>query len=226
MSRVRNPLVRSLLDLRGNGRACVYTEPMWGLSMMLVLPYAGVYMLALGIKDQEIGLLATISMLSQVVFGLLGGVITDKLGRRFTTAAFDLLAWSVPCLIWAFAQNFWAFLIASLINGAWQVTQNSWDCLLVEDVPRSELTKVYSLVKAAGGVLGAVRADRGDSGGSVRAGSGRPDPLPERLRGDDRQGVHPLLLVDRDRGRSGPPGADPRGEHLAAAARVPRGCSD
>jgi len=147
---VRNPLIRSLLDLRGNGRACVYTEPMWGLSMMLVLPYAGVYMLALGIKDEEIGLLATIAMLSQVIFGLLSGVITDKLGRRFTTAAFDLLAWSVPCLIWAFAQNFWAFLIASLINGAWQVTQNSWDCLLVEDVPRSELTKVYSLVKAAG----------------------------------------------------------------------------
>ena len=150
MSRVRNPLLRSLLDLRGNGRACVYTEPMWGLSMMLVLPYAGVFMLALGIKDQEIGLLATLSMLSQVVFGLLGGVITDKLGRRFTTAAFDIIGWVIPCVFWAVAQNFWAFLIASLVNGALQVTQNAWDCLLVEDVERSELTKVYSLVKAAG----------------------------------------------------------------------------
>lgn len=39
--------------------------------------------------------------------------------------------------------------MASVINGAWQVTQNSWDCLLVEDVPRAELTKVYSLVKVA-----------------------------------------------------------------------------
>ena len=36
-----------------------------------------------------------------------------------------------------------------MINGAWQVTQNSWDCLLVEDVRRSELTKVYSLIKVA-----------------------------------------------------------------------------
>jgi len=148
--RSSSSLVSSLLGLRGNGRACVYTEPMWGLSMMLVLPYASVFMLALGVHDEQIGLLATISMLSQVVFGLLSGVITDKLGRRLTTAVFDVVAWSIPCLIWAFAQNFWYFLVAAVINGAWQVTQNSWDCLLVEDVSRTELTKVYSLVKAAG----------------------------------------------------------------------------
>ena len=123
---------------------------MWGLSMMLVLPYASVFMLALGVKDQQIGLLATIAMLSQVVFGLLSGVLTDKLGRRLTTAVFDVIAWAIPCLIWAFAQNFWWFLAASVINGAWQVTQNSWDCLLVEDIDRSEITKVYSLVKVAG----------------------------------------------------------------------------
>lgn len=142
-------MLTSLLALRGNGRACVYTEPMWGLSMMLVLPYASVFMLALGIKDQQIGLLATIAILSQVVFGLLSGVITDKLGRRLTTAIFDVVAWAIPCLIWAVAQNFWYFLVASVVNGAWQVTQNSWDCLLVEDVDRGEITKVYSLIKVA-----------------------------------------------------------------------------
>ena len=147
--RVRNPLLVSLIGLRGNGRASVYTEPLWGLSMMLVLPYASVFMLALGVHDTQIGLLATISMLSQVVFGLLSGVITDKLGRRATTAWFDIVAWAIPCLIWAFAQNFWWFLVAAVVNGAWQVTQNSWDCLLVEDVDRAEIPKVYSLIKVA-----------------------------------------------------------------------------
>ncbi|WP_197510137.1 MFS transporter [Tessaracoccus coleopterorum] len=117
--------------------------------MQLVAPYASVFMLALGVRDAQIGLLATISMLSQVVFGLLSGVITDKLGRRATTAIFDIIAWVVPCLIWALAQNFWWFLAASIINGAWQVTQNSWDCLLVEDIDRAEIPKVYSLVKVA-----------------------------------------------------------------------------
>lgn len=149
MQRPRNPMIATLLNLRGNGRASVYTEPMWGLSMMLVLPYASVFMLALGVHDAQIGLLATISMLSQVVFGLLSGVITDKLGRRRTTAIFDIIAWAIPCLVWAFAQNFWWFLVAAVINGAWQVTQNSWDCLLVEDVDRAEIPKVYSLIKVA-----------------------------------------------------------------------------
>lgn len=135
--------------LRGNPRAAVWTEPMWGLSMALVLPYASVYMLALGLHDQQIGLLATVGILSQTVFGLLGGVITDKLGRRTTTAVFDLVAWSVPCLVWAVAQNFWYFLGASLVNGAWQVTQNSWDCLLVEDAEPRLITRIYSLVRVA-----------------------------------------------------------------------------
>lgn len=142
-------MIHTLLTLRGNGRASVYTEPMWGLSMMLVLPYASVFMLALGVRDAQIGLLATISMLSQVVFGLLSGVITDKMGRRRTTALFDIVAWAIPCVIWAFSQNFWWFLVAAVVNGAWQVTQNSWDCLLVEDVDRAEIPRVYSLIKVA-----------------------------------------------------------------------------
>lgn len=149
MSQANYSLFRTLTELRGNARACVYTEPMWGFSMMLCLPYASVYMLALGIGDAEIGLLSSIGMLSQVAFGLLGGVITDKSGRRRTTAIFDFIAWCIPCLIWMFAQNFWFFLGAQLINGAWKVTQNSWDCLLVEDVEKEKITRVYSLITVA-----------------------------------------------------------------------------
>ena len=80
----------------------------------------------------------------------MGGIITDKLGRRKTTAIFDFLAWCIPCIIWMFAQNFWFFLGAQLVNGMWKVTQNSWDCLLVEDVEKDKITKVYSLVIIAG----------------------------------------------------------------------------
>jgi len=151
-----NALVATLLHLRGNPRACTYTEPLWGLSMNLVLPYASVYMLALGVRDIQIGLISSLGMVSQVVFGLLGGVITDKLGRRLTTAVFDFVAWSVPCLIWFAASfvdrraAFWFFVGASLVNGVWQVTQNSWDCLLVEDADRAQIPHVYSLVMVAG----------------------------------------------------------------------------
>ncbi|MDR0554075.1 MAG: MFS transporter [Treponema sp.] len=147
---MNNSLVKALAHLRGNPRACVYTEPLWGLSMNLCLPYASVYMLALGMDDTQVGFIATVYMLSQVAFAFFSGPITDKMGRRKTTAIFDFIAWSIPCLIWWRAENFWFFLVAAIFNGTMKVTTNSWDCLLVEDAEKSQITKIYSLVIVCG----------------------------------------------------------------------------
>jgi MFS family permease len=107
-------------------------------------------MIALGLSDAEIGFIATVYMLSQVVFAFLSGPITDKLGRRKTTAVFDFIAWCIPCLIWIWAENFWFFLVAALFNGAMKVPTNSWDCLMVEDAEKSRITRIYSLVIVCG----------------------------------------------------------------------------
>jgi MFS family permease len=147
---VNNPLLKTLKGLRGNPRACVYTEPMWGLSMNLCLPYASVYMLALGLRDSDVGFIASVYMLVQVVFAFLSGAITDKLGRRKTTAVFDFISWSIPCLIWMLARDFWFFFVAAFFNGAMKVTTNSWDCLMVEDAGKSQITRIYSLVIVCG----------------------------------------------------------------------------
>jgi MFS family permease len=146
----KNPLIQTLLGLKGNPRACVYTEPMWGLSMNLCVPYTSVYMLALGLKDAQVGFVATVYMLMQVIFAFLSGPITDKLGRRKTTAIFDFISWSVPSLIWMRAEGFGFFIVAALFNGAMKVTTNSWDCLLVEDAEKSQITRIYSLVVISG----------------------------------------------------------------------------
>ena len=45
----KSGLVHSLLSLRGNPRACVYTEPLWGIPYNLYSPYATLFMVALGI---------------------------------------------------------------------------------------------------------------------------------------------------------------------------------
>jgi len=78
-------LIKTLRNLKGNPKACICTEPLWGLSMNLCLPYASVFMLALGLNDSQVGLTATIAVLSQVVFAFLSGPITDKIGRRKAT---------------------------------------------------------------------------------------------------------------------------------------------
>lgn len=144
--RKKHPLLETLIGLRGNPRACVYTEPMWGLSMNLCLPYASVYMLTFGMNDVEVGIISSIYMFSQMIFALLSGAIIDKMGRRKSTAIFDFLAWSLPCLIWAFSQGFWFFVVAALLNGMMKITTISWDCLLVEDAPKDKITHIYSWV--------------------------------------------------------------------------------
>jgi len=148
----RNPLITTLIGLRGNQRACVYTEPLWGLSLNLILPYLAVYMLALGLRDVQIGLVTTVGMGGQVIAGVLGGIITDKVGRRRTTLLLDATAWSIPCLIWLIASYvapsmaFWVFLGASLVNSLLVITQNSWTCLMVEDADRDQIPHLFSLV--------------------------------------------------------------------------------
>jgi MFS family permease len=138
-----------LKNLRGNPRACIYTEPLWGIPFNLYSPYVSIYMLALGLAEQEIGLILSISWGFQIVLALFSGVVTDKLGRRRTTLIFDILCWSIPSLISALAQNFWYFLAAAIFNSLWRITQNSWTCLLVEDAEPHHLVDIYTWIYIA-----------------------------------------------------------------------------
>jgi MFS family permease len=121
-----NALISTLKNLRGNPRAAVYTEPLWGIPYNLYAPYASLYMLALGVKDSQIGMLASIGLALQVVFALLSGAITDKFGRKRTTLVSDLISWSIPMLILAVSQNFYYFLASTIINSIWRVSATSW----------------------------------------------------------------------------------------------------
>jgi MFS family permease len=143
-------LITSLKELKGNARGCVFTEPIWGIPYNLYAPYVSVYMIAIGLSEKQIGLTVSIGWAFQILFALLSGVITDKLGRRLTTLIFDILSWSVPALISAIAQNYWYFLGAAIINSVWRVTHNSWTCLMVEDTDPDQLVDIYSWVYIAG----------------------------------------------------------------------------
>jgi MFS family permease len=149
-------LITTLRGLTGNPRGCVYTEPLWGIPYNLYAPYISIYMVALGLSDKQIGLIVSISWSFQIVLALLSGVVTDKLGRRRTTLIFDILAWSVPALISAIAQNFWYFVAAGVINSVWQITHNSWTCLLVEDADQDQLVDIYTWIYIANQLVGFV----------------------------------------------------------------------
>ncbi|MBN1977714.1 MAG: MFS transporter [Anaerolineae bacterium] len=147
-------LITTLRSLHGNPRGCVYCEPLWGVPYNLYLPYVSVYMVALGLTDGQIGMILSISWGFQIILALLGGAITDKLGRRLTTLIFDIMSWSIPALISALAQNFWYFLAAGIINSVWRITVISWNCLLVEDAEPGQLADIFTWIYIANIVVG------------------------------------------------------------------------
>jgi MFS family permease len=149
-------LITTLKSLRGNPRGCVYTEPLWGIPYNLYAPYISIYMVALGLSDKQIGLIVSISWGFQVILALLSGIVTDKLGRRWTTLIFDIVSWTIPALISAAAQNFWYFLIAGIINSVWRITHNSWSCLLVEDAEPDQLVDIFTWIYIANILVGFV----------------------------------------------------------------------
>jgi MFS family permease len=147
---LQHPLFHTLRNLKGNVKASVLTEPLWGIPYILYQPYASVYMLALGVSDAQIGMIASLGLVIQTFFALLSGAITDKLGRRLTTLLADLLSWSIPTLIWMFAQDIRYFIVAVIFNAMWRISANSWTCLLVEDAEDDELVHIWTWIYIAG----------------------------------------------------------------------------
>ena len=73
-------LIVTLKSLRGNVRGAVLTEPMWAIPYNLYAPFVSVYMLALGLTDSQIGLIASVGLACQIFWTMLSGAITDKFG--------------------------------------------------------------------------------------------------------------------------------------------------
>ena len=146
-SMLRNhPLIQTLRELKGNPRITVLTEIMFGIPYNLFTPFFSVYMLALGLTDQQIGSIASLGLVLQIFTALLSGAIVDKFGRRLTLLIFDLLCWSVPCLIWSVAQDIRYFVVAALLNSLWRVSHTAWTCLMVEDAEERHMVHIWTWI--------------------------------------------------------------------------------
>ena len=141
-----HPLLQSLRELKGNPRVTVLTEVMFGIPYNMFAPFASVYMLALGVTDQKIGAIASLGLVVQIFSALLSGAIVDKFGRRLTLFLCDMLSWSVPCLIWAFAQDVRYFVAAAVMNSLWRVSHTAWTCLMVEDAEERHLVHIWTWI--------------------------------------------------------------------------------
>ena len=145
-----HPLWRTLKSLKGNQKACVITEPLWSIPNNLYLPFASMYMVAIGVQDKQIGMVISFGLAMQLIWGLLSGAITDKYGRRKMMLVFGLISWTIPCILWATAKNYPYFLLAVFFNSMWQVTGNCFSCMIIEDSDSKELVNIYTILNLMG----------------------------------------------------------------------------
>lgn len=146
----QHPLVQVLANNGGNPRTLVLIEPLWGIPYNLISPFATLYMYTQGITDVQIGLILSVTMVVQVFFSFFGGILADKLGRKFTTMMGDFFGWAMACLVWAVSNNFWLFLLAAVLNCFEQINQTAWYCLLIEDAHPKDLVGLYTWVNIGG----------------------------------------------------------------------------
>jgi Major Facilitator Superfamily. len=145
-----HPLIHTLLTVKGNPKVLLLMEPLWGLPFFLIAPFVTLYMQAQGISDIEIGLLLSAGTAIQVVCSSLGGILTDKYGRKKMTMIGDFFGWSLPCLIWSISGSFWLFFLATAFNSMEQVNQTAWVCLLNEDAEPDQIVHIWNWVLIAG----------------------------------------------------------------------------
>ncbi len=120
---LRKPILHTFASFTGNQRVCLYTEPLFGIPSNLFIPLAAVYKAALGLTPLMIGLVTTVSLISQTIAASVASVVDDKLGRRRATALSELFAWIIPCILWASAQGPAAKLLAAMFNGCLRISQ-------------------------------------------------------------------------------------------------------
>lgn len=136
-----------LSRIKGNARACLIFEAMWVVPFNMFATYASVYMLSLGLKETQIGLLTSINLVLQIFTSFISGHLTDRLGRRTALLIFDIVSWSIATLIWAIAQNFWYFLAAVIVNSFQKIPNTAWYCLLVEDTEPENRSAIFTILQ-------------------------------------------------------------------------------
>lgn len=140
--------------IKGNARACLIFEAMWVVPFNMFSTYASIYMLSLGLKETQIGLLTSINLVLQIFTSFISGHLTDRLGRRKALLIFDLVSWSVATFIWAIAQNFWYFLAAAIVNSFQKIPNTAWYCLLVEDTEPENRSAIFTIIQVISVISG------------------------------------------------------------------------
>ncbi|NLL67172.1 MAG: MFS transporter [Clostridiaceae bacterium] len=139
-------IVRSFNLLKGNTRTSVLCEPLWGIPYTIYIFYFSLYLMEMGITEQQLGIITAVGFLSNAVFSFFAGSITDFLGRKKTTFIFDLIGWPVSLFLYLISRSMTVFIIATIINNLTKVVAVSWNMMVIEDADSDQRKSAFNLL--------------------------------------------------------------------------------
>jgi MFS family permease len=145
-----------LRDLPPNGRYAVILEPLWAVLGTSTIYYLAFYMKDTGLTAWQIGLVLSVNLWIAFFVQLITGTITDRMGRLRATLVFDVIAWTIPMLLWAVAQDFWVFLLAYVFNAWSRVPSVASRLLATEDAAPEDRPRVFAGIRLLLAVSGLV----------------------------------------------------------------------
>lgn len=107
-----------------------------------------------GLSSTQIGLIGSVALTFAFVFQMFAATLTNRMGRKRTTLIWDLVAWSVPMVIWSFSHNFATFLVAAILNASGKIVNVSWNLLVIEDVKPQDRSRVFGILNLLGAASG------------------------------------------------------------------------
>lgn len=141
-----NNIFTTFRMLKGNTRASVICEPLWGIPFVLFNFYLSLYMKELGVTDQQLGYLISIGYVTGVFLSLISGALTDRFGRKRTTMIFDFISWPVAVIIYLISNSFILFALATFINSFGRIVGVSWNLMVVEDADNEQRVSAFNLL--------------------------------------------------------------------------------
>ena len=136
-------------SLKGNSRHFILTEWNWLIPITWTTFYAAPYMRELGMSGREIGYIGGLAIAVQAISSVMSGFFAERWGHKKTVMIFDAITWPTSYLIFAFAQDVWWIIAATILNNMFFVVMPAWSCLFIEGVKEEKRSNVYAILAIA-----------------------------------------------------------------------------
>ena len=144
------------MKLERNAKVCMGFLPMWTIPYSFYMYYLSVFLMECGINPDQIAVLMMVSNISALFCSFIASPIVDRMGRKNSTFAFDILSSAVPPLAFFLSQNFVVAIMAMAVSGANRIMSTGYYLLMIEDTsPENRMSAMnwFNIIMVVAGIL-------------------------------------------------------------------------